>query len=219
MTSFTYDTLWTAILSYTEAAGSDFEAMRDVIVQNGMEKLVRDLDLEIFKNTVTTKTMAANSATLDKDSSILVADDIWWQDPVTGKWKLLKKRDYGFCQSYWTNPNSTSTPKYWADATDSQVYLAPTPNANYPTKTRGLVRPRPLSASNPQNWLSINVGDLLLYACLIQSERYLMAVNTARVQDWKDEYGDQLEKAKEELKDLKRIPYEPINRNAEVDKQ
>lgn len=214
MTSMPYDDLSEKLVSYTEDEGPEFAANIPTIIQNGQERLVRDLNLEIFKG-VAPGNFTINNNYLSKNPDILVLDEFYYKNSLN-KWRLLLPRSYGFCIAYWPDLTATGDPRFYNEFNENQHFIVPTPAAAYSTTQRGLVRPSALDDDNQENWLTKHAGDLLFYAALVESEKFLMAINSGRVGEWKDEYLGRIPAAKEELRHMARIAYEPINRNAEV---
>ena len=67
---------------------------------------------------------------------------------------------------------STGTPKYWANYTDTAILVAPTPSAALNIEMTYSRRIAELSSSNTTNWLTENAQDLLLYACLMEASTF-----------------------------------------------
>jgi hypothetical protein len=52
--------------------------------------------------------------------------------------------------------------------TDQTIMVGPYPDKAYNLELIGTVRPTPISATNPTNWISLYLPDLLLAASMIQ---------------------------------------------------
>ena len=219
MTSFTYSTLKSAIYAFTEDDSDEVVANIDIIIANGTEMVVRDLDLSIF-NTTVTGTLTSGTQTLSKPNDVLTIKSMRFTDSGDGnKVKRLYQRSQDYCEEYWPVATSTGLPKYYSDERDTQITIVPTPNAAYAYSMRYLARPAALSDSNTANWISRNLGDLLLYACLIQAERFLMATGVGRTGKWEEPYMAQMVKARDEFDDMRTRDYRPVQGAARPETQ
>lgn len=216
MTSFTFDTLKTALQAYTEDTGDDFVNNLDTIISNGFEMVIRDLDLEIFKRNAT-GSFTQNSNVVNRESDMLSMQSFYYIDSNDGnKRKQILPRDYDFCINYWPTLTDTGNPKYYCEYSETQFFVVKTPNAAYNYEQRILIRPL-FSSTNQTTWLATHAGDLLLYACLMQSEKFLMSKGDGRVQEWKEEYSAMLPRAREELQTMQRHDFAPLQSNSKVE--
>lgn len=203
-TSFTYATLKQAIYDYTEDDGDEITRNIDIIIGTGLDRLVRDLNFDIFKQTFT-GTMTLNNPELNKPSSMLSVETFVYISSNVRY--FLKERSVGFCNLYWPNRMLTGAPKFWAHEDPDSFLISPTPQSGYSYEIRGLVQ-LALNASNTSNWLSTNSGDLLLYSCLIAAEQFLMEHLAGRPTEWQGEYIRMLPIEKARLQSLARKSYE-----------
>jgi hypothetical protein len=113
---------------------------------------------------------------------------------------FLRKRTQEFCNAY--APNTTqAAPKYFADDYSETAYLiSPNPNLTVTAEALFTKRPASLVTAPTGTWLSNNVGDVLLHACLISVEKYNLA--DERIALWVAEYGKLLAAARVTLRDL-----------------
>jgi hypothetical protein len=58
--------------------------------------------------------------------------------------------------------SNTGQPEYFARITDTEIIFGPTPDQAYGTEVIGVIRPAPMSASNPTTWLSQNLPELMI---------------------------------------------------------
>jgi hypothetical protein len=204
MTTYTYTTLRTALQSFTEDYGAEFLAALDLIIPLAEDKLLRDLDLEIFDITSSTA-FTANSPYLTKPSGDISLRSMYYTDPTLGQ-VLLEQRSWEYVMDYWPVVSATtSNPKYYSEYSDTQWYIAGTPSTTSTVTMRYVKRPAGLSSTVPSTWLSTNVADLLLHSCLVSCEEYLKA--DPRVAVWKQEYIERLGAARFELRALRRNDY------------
>lgn len=185
MTAFTHTTIRVMILAEVEDSSDRLADNLDTILSLGQDRLQRDLNLEIFKTTDTI-TLAQGSTTFTKPSGCLAVDTISYVS--SGTTVYLTPKTYEYCLDYWPVASTQGTPLFFADLNDAQWYVAPTPNGAYTGTARFIKRMAPLTASNLSNWLSTNAGDALLYACMIETETFLMEPEAGRVALWKNKY-------------------------------
>lgn len=206
-TSFDYDSLVDAIQSTTEDHGSEFLANIPRIIALAEDRVLRDLDLEIFDVT-STSTFNAGSPWVGKPSDLVALRYMQYSGPA-GLVTLVPK-SMAYVTTYWPVESTlTTTPKYYAEYSETNWFIAGTPQNASPLTIRYIRRPTGLSAANPTTWLSTHVADALFYACLVASEQFLKA--DERIAVWGGDYTDRLGKAKEELRRTTRIDYQPMD--------
>ena len=79
-------------------------------------------------------------------------------------------------------------PRYYSDYGFDNWLISPTPNAGYPFEVGYLELPEPLTKNNQQNWLSLYIPDILLYASLLQAMPYVKT--DERLPVWEKAYQD-----------------------------
>ncbi|SVC67544.1 uncharacterized protein METZ01_LOCUS320398, partial [marine metagenome] len=101
---------------------------------------------------------------------------------ATGANSWLEKKDISFLREYDAAETTTGTPKYYAmsgeaegsGATSSgRITIVPTPSSAFMYKIHYNARPTGLSSANTTTFLSLNFGNGLLYACLVEAFSYL----------------------------------------------
>lgn len=201
MAIFTYDGLVAELKDYLEDEFDDFTNQVDTLIDLGEQKLVDDLDLELFDRTDTSIVTIIREPRLNKPPDIMAVRTL----RINGR--LLEERSWDFVLDY-NSESMYGTPKYYAEESDEQVRLAPTPDRVYPTLFRGIARPDGLSNSRQTTWLSTWVGDALLYACLTEAERY---VGSQRSQEWIQAYmNEKLPNARNLTRRMTRDDYRPL---------
>lgn len=211
MVSHTYTTLSTEVLNYTEDDSDEFAASLPYIIKNAQERVVRELDLEIFKQTYE-GTFTASTNFQTKPTELLTISSIYYYDPDEAEWNLVLPRSYDFCRLY----AGSGKPKYYDEGfSDTQIYLVRLPNIAYSYNIRGLRRPDYISPTKEDNWISKFAGDLLFYASLVESEGFLMSAQTGKTQEWEAEYQKRIISAKNELAQIARHEYSPMANSAE----
>ena len=185
MAGFTYSTLTTAILNYTEV-GTDVlsSTITDQFIDNSELRIQRDVPIDADR-----KEMIGN-LTASKDNVYAPAGTLFVRGiqvytsttAATGANSWLEKKDISFLREYDAAETTTGTPKYYAmsggaegtGATSSgRITIVPTPSSAFMYKIHYNARPTGLSSANTTTFLSLNFGNGLLYACLVEAFSYL----------------------------------------------
>lgn len=171
MTGWTYDTLVAALQTWTEDDSTEFQAAIPDIIVLGETRCIRDLNLTFFDEVVTTA-MTAGQFTLSKPENTIAVQAVYYLIS-TGTLRYLDQLSYEWAR--WLAPRQAQTgiPKAWWDLDEDSVGIAPTPDQSYTAQMKVTRRPTNLSSSNQTTWLGTNMADLLFYACIWESERYL----------------------------------------------
>jgi hypothetical protein len=206
-TSFTYATLVTALRDTTEDQGAEFLAYIPTAIQLAEDRVLRDLDLELF-DTITALAFTATNPVVTKPTGAIATRTLHYTD-VSGNFVLLEPRSWEFVKDYWPNATTTTaSPKYFAEYSATQYYIAGTPSGTNVVTARCVVNPAGLTSIVTTTWLSQYMGDLLLKACLIESEQFLKA--DPRIPVWQADYAQRLAAATKILKPEDRVDYTPI---------
>ena len=185
MAGFTYSTLTTAIQNYTEVGtGVLSSTITDQFIDNSELRIQRDIPIDADR-----KEMLGN-LTASKDNVYAPAGTLFVRglqvytstSVATGTNSWLEKKDISFLREYDTAETTTGTPKYYAmsggaegtGATSSgRITIVPTPSSAFMYKIHYNARPTGLSSANTTSYLSLNFGNGLLYACLVEAFSYL----------------------------------------------
>ena len=186
--SFTYAALSTAIKNHLVRQGTDFAANIDTLIKLGEDRVVKDLDLEVFDATEAV-TLTVDVTTITKPSNTIAGRTVWYTNGSSDRIQL-RWRSYEFCQDYWPTPTDTGESKYISDLNETQWLVVPTPNATRTGQARFIKRPTSIITDTAGTWVSLRFGDVLFHACLIASEAYLKADD--RMAMWKKEYAETL---------------------------
>lgn len=210
--TFTYTTLTQAIQQYTlegvSLVNTDFSAFLPTIINIAEERIIRDLNTNIFDVEIN-GTLAPTVPYLAIPTSFIgirsfrVATDFENYVP-------LKRVDITWLDNYWRNPNNVGEPLYMAvygnnnGIGSGSFKIGPTPDQSYPYILRYIERPETISADNPTTWLSTHAADCLLYACLAASMAYLredIPAEQGMTQMFEKEYAREMVKLRDELSD------------------
>ena len=185
MAGFTYSTLTTAIQNYTEVGtGVLSSTITDQFIDNSELRIQRDVPIDADR-----KEMLGN-LTASKDNVYAPAGTLFVRgiqvyestSVATGTNSWLEKKDISYLREYDTAETTTGTPKYYATsggaegtgATSSgRITIVPTPSSAFMYKIHYNARPVGLSSANTTTYLSLNFGNGLLYACLVEAFSYL----------------------------------------------
>jgi len=185
MSGFTYATLTTAILSYTETDSNVLTStITDDIIENAEFKILRDIPLDAYKKQKTGNLVTGQS-TINVPAKTLFVKGIQVYDSTsaaTGSNSYLEKKDETYLQEYIPAETSTGKPKYYAmfggatgtsDTTSGRMIFAPVPDTTYKFKIHYETIPDGLSSSNTTTYISQYFPNGLLYACLVEAFGYL----------------------------------------------
>ena len=185
MAGFTYSTLTTAIQNYTEVGTSVLSStITDQFIDNSELRIQREIPIDADR-----KEMIGN-LTASKDNVYAPAGTLFVRDfqvytstsVATGANSFLIKKDISYLREYDAEETTTGTPKYYAmsggaegtGATSSgRLTIVPTPSSAFMYKIHYNARPVGLSSANTTTYLSLNFGNGLLYACLVEAFSYL----------------------------------------------
>jgi len=166
----TYDELVTNIRNYTEVDANVFtNAVINTFILMTGNRILRDIDLDVFKLEVTGNLTASNKF-LTAPSDILTHR---YMMITSGNDQIfLDFRDTSFMKEYWPNGATTGIPKYYSVWDQNTFYVAPTPASGYAVELGYIYKPAQLSPTNTTTWVSINAPEALLYGCLVQAYSY-----------------------------------------------
>ena len=163
--------LITNIRNYMETSSNVLsDSVIDTFILLTENKILRDIDLEIFRQSSTT-TLSANDPYLVMPTDILTHRYMLIFDASNNE-TFLNFRDVSFVKEYWENSSETGTPKYYAVWNENTFRLAPTPATALTVELGYIRKPAGLSSANPTTWLSTNAPEALLYGCLVQAYSY-----------------------------------------------
>jgi hypothetical protein len=207
--SYTYTSLVAAIAVEMEADTSDsnFQAILPTLLDDGEQRLYRELDLLASIVTVT-GTLTANNrlfALPTGSGHILVVESINIIDGGGTRHPLTKATRDGINFLYPTDtaPSSPSYPKDFARIDDLSVMIGPAADQAYTAEIAATIRPAPISAANPTTFLSSYLSDLLFAAVMISAAGYMrefgsQADDPKMAVSWESQFQEKLASAKKE---------------------
>jgi len=185
MAGFTYSTLTTAIQNYTEVGtGVLSSTITDQFIDNSELRIQRDIPIDADRKEVIGNLVASKDNVNAPAGTLFVRGlQVYTSTTAaTGANSWLEKKDISYLREYDSAETTTGTPKYYAmsggaegtGATSSgRVTIVPTPSSAFMYKIHYNARPTGLSSANTTTYLSLNFGNGLLYACLVEAFSYL----------------------------------------------
>ncbi len=187
--AYNYTSLTAAL---AEACGvdqtdSDFVALEPTIIDQAEQRCYRELDLLATVVTVN-GSMTANSRfwTLPTSSGhILVVDAINVFDASNVRHPLTKssRNVVDFIWPSETAPSATSIPEIFARIDDTRVLVGPAPGSSLSAEVVATIRPAPLSATNPDTYLTDYLSDLFFAASMVAATGLLLKNYGAQADD------------------------------------
>ena len=185
MAGFTYSTLTTAIQNYTEVGtGVLSSTITDQFIDNSELRIQRDVPIDADrKEVISNLTASKDNVNAPAGTLFIRGIQVYTSTTAaTGANSWLEKKDISFFREYDAAETTTGTPKYYAmsggaegtGATSSgRITIVPTPSSAFMYKIHYNARPTGLSSANTTTYLSLNFGNGLLYACLVEAFSYL----------------------------------------------
>jgi len=183
MAGFTYATLTTAILNYTEVSTTVLTStITDQIIDNAETRIMRDVPLDAYR-TSATDNLVANQEHAQVPAGALFVRGVQVADGTSSLTNpiWLEKKDVTYLDEF-NGARATGKPKFFAmkggatgvtSTTSGAILLSPIPDTTYVFKTHYNARPTGLSASTTTNFISLNFANGLLYCCLAETFGYL----------------------------------------------
>ena len=179
MAQFTYATLTTAILNFTETDTSVLSStITDQLIGNAEERIFRDVNIDAYRFYFQA-TALDGQATYNAPSGTLVIRAIKMTDSSSNMW-YLEKVDQTMLDEYTQDTaNNKGKPLYWAnydggDGSGSGYFkIAPAPDAAYTIEAEYLKMPDGLSSGTASTYISKRFGNGLLYASLVEAYGFL----------------------------------------------
>lgn len=194
-----YSSFQTALqtaLVFDSVANTDFA---NIVLPNAIEyaesRCYRDLDMLATRESATVSTVA-DTPTVSAANFIVIQS-------VESDGTPLQQVDLQALR-YMFSGSTTGEPIYWANVTNSQIQLGPTPDDSYDINVFGTRRPAALSVSNPTTPLTTYCPDLFFAAAMVwgtgwQRDFGAQAGDPASAVSWEAQYKTLLPTALSEL--------------------
>ena len=183
MAGFTYATLTTAILNYTEVDTTVLSStITDQFIDNAEIKIMRDIPIDANRESATDNMVVSQNYVNVPAGALFVRGIHVADGPSTLPNPIWLAETDGTYLAEYNNPASTTRPQDDAmkggatgttNITSGGALVSPIPDATYVYKIHYNSRPTGLSASITTNFISLNFGNGLLYACLGEAFSYL----------------------------------------------
>ena len=185
MAGFSYSTLTTAIQNYTEVGtGVLSSTITDQFIDNSELRIQREIPIDADRKEMIGNLTASKDNVYAPTGTLFVRGIQVYTSTTaaTGANGWLIKKDISYLREYDAAETTTGTPKYYAmsggaegtGATSSgRITIVPTPSSAFMYKIHYNARPVGLSSANTTTYLSLNFGNGLLYACLVEAFSYL----------------------------------------------
>jgi len=185
MAGFTHTTLTTAIGNYTEVGTSVLSStITNQFIDNSELRILRDVPIDADRKELVGNLTASKDNVYAPSGSLFVRGIQVYTSTTaaTGANSWLIKKDVSYLREYDAAETTTGTPKYYAmsggatglgAASSGRITIVPTPSSAFMYKIHYNARPLGLSSTNLTNYLSLNFGNGLLYACLVEAFSYL----------------------------------------------
>ena len=185
MAGFTYSTLTTAILNYTEVGTSVLSStITDQFIDNSELRIQREIPIDADRKELIGNLVASKDNVYAPAGTLFVRNlQVYTSTTAaTGANSFLIKKDISYLREYDAAETTTGTPKYYAmsggatgagAASSGKITIVPTPSSGFMYKLHYNARPQGLSSANTTTYLSLNFGNGLLYACLVEAFSYL----------------------------------------------
>ncbi len=208
--SFTYNELIAYLQVALEDSSAEFVANIQTIVSLGESRLATDLNFEIFDVIVTGALTAAVFTQPIKPTNWQGTRSLHIRDVGgTGLRRFLQRRTYEWCLDFEPDESATAEPLYYAELTDTALWLTPAPVLTHGFELRQIQSPAALTVANQTTWLGTNAADLLVYACLLAADEFLIS-DEADMAEWRTSYNELMPPRKLELRRQWKSDYDPI---------
>lgn len=216
-----YDTILKHLQTLLEIplnqSDENFERITPLMFAYAENRIYRELDF-LATTTATTGTMTANNREMNLPSSVLILRQMNVLVPTGYPWQkffirgVLERLSLEAIDAFGNEGSLTpgipeqaflltrGVPRQYAilsrETTVPQQYvirLWPTPDKAYGAEFTGVIRPEPLSPSNPENLLSTLYPDLLCAACMVFASGYqrdfgAQADDPSKAMSWEGQY-------------------------------
>tara|TARA_R100001594_G_scaffold82116_1_gene116585 strand:- start:796 stop:1437 length:642 start_codon:yes stop_codon:yes gene_type:complete len=164
--ALTYSTLVQAIKDYTDNTETVFVSQIDRFISNAEQRILFDVQLPVFRKNqqgtlnASNKYLALPNDFLAPFSLSVVSSNTYY---------FLLNKDVNFIQESYPDTTETGRPKFYAIFDDTNLIVAPMPDAEYTMEFHYFYAPEGLSGTITSTWLSTNAYDALLYASLVEA--------------------------------------------------
>lgn len=181
--SYTYTSLVNALAQEISITSTnvDLQVILPTFIQNAELRIYRDLDLlsTVFRDTAGAVTTSARAFTLPQTyGKFVVVEGVNVLQGI-GRLNALTPCSREFIDGMFPSeiaPTTLSTPRYFARDSDQTLILGPSFGSAIPLaglEVVGTVRPAALSNLNQTTFISTDLPDLLLMACMVEATGWM----------------------------------------------
>lgn len=161
---------------------ANFQTFLPGCIDYAEQRIYRELDLLQTQVTDNSATVSADDRNFSLPTSLgtfIVVDNINIITPVSadatdGTRQPLMPVSREFIDAvYPSGQDHTGVPLYWAMASQTEVILGPSPDADYVAEVIGTQRPTPLSSANSSTFLTAYLPDLFMAASMVFASGYM----------------------------------------------
>lgn len=199
---------------------TDFTLVQDRMIEYAELRMYRELDF-IHTTTTATALCTANNREVTVPASIIIVRSAnvltpsTETDPAAGTRRSLQRVGYDYLDLVWPQAGTSTAgrpPEVFAMLSNTTAILGPSPDTAYTVEFVGTFRPDPLSPSNPNTYLSDNMPDQFLSACMIWASEYQQ--NAEAKARYEKQYNDQMlgvniETLRQKAASVSWSPYQP----------
>tara|TARA_R100000995_G_C3466264_1_gene115851 strand:- start:145 stop:774 length:630 start_codon:yes stop_codon:yes gene_type:complete len=203
----TYANLKTEIANYLNR--TDLTSYLDTFIDLAESRMARDLRLREMETVDTTINTVSGTQSYNLPTGYLEMRYVAYQTSPYTFLTYLAPPDF---MRVYNSGEGSGTPSHYT-IIGSQIYLGMQPDAVKVLELGFFKRPTGLSSSNTTNDILTNFPDLYLYACLAESEPFLM--NDERLKVWASLYKEGIKTANESAQ-RGRTSSAPLNMSARM---
>lgn len=149
----------------------DFPTIIPAIINYAEMRIYRELDLISTITRDTSVVMTAGDQNIALPDTFVVIQGLnllpAGAAPATASRTPLVSTSKEVVYALWGDPTATGTPSMYAMVDQWTAIVGPSPSAAFGVESYGTIRPNPLSASNPNTFLTTYLYDLFLAASMI----------------------------------------------------
>ena len=168
--AITYSNFLTQVRNYTEVDSTVLsDTILDQFIRNTELNIAGAVDYDDLRKYATSSTTQSNRfVSMPADTLVLRSVELISSNVRT----FLEKRDTSFIAEYSPDATVTGVPKFYANWDETNILLAPTPNAAFSLQINYIKDP-PHFNSSTTTFLSTHQEALLLYGVLTEAFSYL----------------------------------------------
>lgn len=171
MDYLTYEATMRNMLVVDSSTNAAWVQIVPQMISYAEHRIQADLDL-IATNTSDTVPLAAGQRTVDIPGCIYIVNSVnlitpSFSQPDKGTRTPLQRVSVEAMNWMWPNATATGAPQNYAILNDLTCILGPVPDAPYKAEFYGVFQLTPISSTNPTNWISINMPDVLIAASAV----------------------------------------------------